>query len=102
MLTTTCKDTKKINNMAFLKKIFSISSETEFNDMALEMFDFQMQNNPLYAEFVNGIRGAGYEVRGVRCGEATSHLAPRTSHPKHYTEIPCFPHRIFQIPKNPD
>ncbi|MDR0436879.1 MAG: acyltransferase, partial [Bacteroidales bacterium] len=66
--------------MAFFEKIFSISSETEFNTIALEMFDFQMQKNPLYAKFVDGLGRA----------------SPR---PNHYTEIPCLPIEFFKSHK---
>jgi hypothetical protein len=85
--------------VSFSEKIFSISSEAEFNAIALDIFDFQMQHNPLYAQFVNGVRGTGYEVPGERHGEATPHLAPRISHPKHYTQIPCLPIEFFKSKK---
>ncbi|MCL2412712.1 MAG: acyltransferase [Bacteroidales bacterium] len=79
--------------MAFFEKIFSISSEAEFNEVALEMFEFQMQNNPLYAKFVNGVRGTRYEAYG----EATLHPSPFTL--RHYSEIPCLPIEIFKSNK---
>lgn len=76
--------------MAFFEKIFSISSETAFNEVALEMFDFQMKNNELYSQFVNG-------VRGTRCATRRNDLAPRT--PNHYSEIPCLPIEFFKSHK---
>jgi hypothetical protein len=87
--------------MAFSEKIFSISSEKAFNDVALEVFEFQMQHNPLYAQFVNGVqntvRGARCEVRGSFATSFTSYPAPRT--PNHYTEIPCLPIEFFKTHK---
>ena len=87
--------------MAFFEKIFTISSEVEFNEVALELYRFQYQNNGLYRQFVDMVRGTGYGVRGERRGEATSHLAPRTSHPdiSHYTKIPCIPIEFFKSHK---
>jgi len=80
--------------VAFFEKIFTISSEAEFNDVALELYRFQYENNGLYRQFVDMVRGAGYGVRGERRGEATSH--PDISH---YTEIPCIPIEFFKSHK---
>ncbi|MCL2682944.1 MAG: acyltransferase [Bacteroidales bacterium] len=78
--------------MAFLEKIFSISSETEFNTIALEMFDFQMRKNLLYAKFVDGLgRGKLYPY-----GNRTGGACPR---PNHYTEIPYLPIEFFKSHK---
>ena len=89
--------------MAFFEKIFSISSEAEFNAVALEMFDFQMRNNPLYAQFVNLAHGERQKVKGaspIKCldnGEATLRLSPFTF--RHYSEIPCLPIEFFKSHK---
>lgn len=77
---------KKINYVCFSKKIFSITSEEDFNLVALELFAFQMARNPLYAKFVNGLWGAGCEVRG-------------SGYPEHYTQIPCMPIEFFKTHK---
>jgi hypothetical protein len=93
--------------MAFFEKIFSISSETEFNEIALEMFDFQMRKNPLYAKFVNGVqqmsRRGGVHPRPCRNlseiianedgGEPRPYDAPPITH---YTQIPCLPIEFFK------
>jgi hypothetical protein len=68
----------------FFEHIFSISSETEFNEVALDMFEFQMQKNPLYAEFVNRL---------------TNNRKSKIVNLKslnHYTEIPCLPIEFFK------
>ncbi|MCL2414441.1 MAG: acyltransferase [Bacteroidales bacterium] len=83
--------------MSFFEKIFSISSEAEFNETALEMFDFQMQNNPLYAHFVNEVASTPLSHRSLSEVETTSHLTPRTPH--HYSEIPCLPIEFFKSHK---
>jgi len=64
--------------VAFFEKIFTISSEEAFNDVALAMFDFQYENNALYRKFVDGV------------------LVAR---PRHYTEIPCLPIEFFKSHK---
>jgi hypothetical protein len=74
----------------FFENIFSISSDAEFNTIALEMFDFQMQNNPLYADFVH---------RLLRLREPQSPVVEAletTFRPKIYTEIPCLPIEFFK------
>ncbi|MCL2027233.1 MAG: acyltransferase [Bacteroidales bacterium] len=76
--------------MTFSEKIFSISSEQEFNNIALEMFDFQMQKNSLYADFVNKLRS----FRGSQQPMAETFDA--TFRPEHFTEIPCLPVEFFK------
>jgi hypothetical protein len=86
--------------MTFSEKIFSISSEQEFNDVALEMFDFQMRKNPLYARFVDGVWGrfdsaqrpVTEQKRSVT-ERSRSHQATKITH---YTQIPCLPIEFFK------
>jgi len=42
--------------MIEIDKIFSISSEEEFNAIALEIFHFQAENNPIYKEFLSHLK----------------------------------------------
>jgi len=37
-------------------KIFSIRSDANFNDLAIEIFRFQYKNNPVYYNFVSGLK----------------------------------------------
>jgi len=86
--------------VAFFEKIFSISSETEFNEIALEMFDFQMQNNPLYAQFAHAVLGG--EVRGGfdKLSHRSADVEPvETPALPHYSEIPCLPIEFFKSHK---
>ncbi len=87
--------------MDFSEKIFSISSEKEFNDVALEIFEFQMSHHPLYAKFVNGLRDARREVQGVPssviAGLTRNPLA--NGKPQNYKEIPCLPIEFFKSHK---
>jgi hypothetical protein len=71
--------------VAFSEKIFSISSESEFNNVALEMFDFQMATNPLYARFADGLRNQKSLLHGDK--------------PNHYSKIPCLPIEFFKSHK---
>ncbi len=97
--------------MAFFEKIFSISSEKAFNSVALEMFEFQMQNNPLYAKFVNGVRGTErlryidrlsnrQQLEQKPTMEHTVVEALETTADsygiKTYKEIPCLPIEFFK------
>jgi hypothetical protein len=55
--------------------IFSIQSEEAFNAVALEVFEFQSKNNPIYSDFLSHIR---------------------SKKPTHYTEIQCLPISFFK------
>jgi phenylacetate-coenzyme A ligase PaaK-like adenylate-forming protein len=55
--------------------IFEISTENQFNQLALEIFDFQKKNIPIYREYLS------------KLGKPQ---------PKHYTEIPFLPIDFFK------
>ena len=57
--------------------IFSIKSEQEFNDLALEIFHFQVNRNKVYREF---IRYAGFLEKDIN----------------HYSNIPFIPIEFFK------
>jgi hypothetical protein len=61
--------------MPLIEKIFSIASEEEFNDVALEVFNFQFKNVTIYKNYV----------------ELIGKHAPKT-----YTEIPFLPISFFK------
>lgn len=63
---------------ALLDRIFSISSEEEFNEVALEVYRYQREYVPVYREYLSGIN---------------------KPEPKHYTEIPCLPIGFFKTRK---
>jgi len=79
--------------VAFFEKIFTISSEAEFNDVALELYHFQYQNNVLYRQFVDMVHGERRKAKG----EATFCPSPFTF--RHYSEIPCLPIEFFKSHK---
>lgn len=56
-------------------RVFEISSHQEFNDVALEIFHFQSNNNPVYSRFLN--------------------LLNRPT-PKIWNDIPCLPISAFK------
>lgn len=60
---------------ALVDRIFSIETEEQFNSCALEVFDFQCKNIPVYAEFVNTLN---------------------RKKPEYYTEIPFLPISFFK------
>ncbi len=60
------------------KNIFSITNEDEFNDISLHLYELQLKNNPIYAQFV----------------ALTSNSAPC-----HYSEIPFLPIDFFKTKK---
>ena len=60
------------------QRIFQILDETSFNEIALEIFDFQSKHIPVYAQYIQ-------------------HLNKPT--PKHYTEIPFLPISFFKSHK---
>lgn len=60
-----------------MKDLFSISNEEEFNELSLEVFQYQYQNLKVYRDFVDYLR---VEVHTV----------------KHYSEIPFLPIEMFK------
>lgn len=56
---------------------FSIQTEAQFNDAALEIFRFQAVNNPIYRAYISHLK---VEVEGI----------------KNYTEIPFLPISFFK------
>jgi phenylacetate-coenzyme A ligase PaaK-like adenylate-forming protein len=61
----------------FIKKIFSLSSESEFEEAAMELFRFQSQHNRVYKKYL--------ELLGTR-----------TSGIKGIMDIPCLPVSLFK------
>ena len=59
------------------QRIFQLSSEQEFNEIALLIFHYQYKQNPVYFDFVN-------------------HLGLDISHINHYSQIPFFPIEFFK------
>jgi phenylacetate-coenzyme A ligase PaaK-like adenylate-forming protein len=57
-------------------KIFNINNDAEFENLALELFHYQMENNPIYAPY------AALILRG--------------KHPENINEIPFLPIEFFQ------
>ncbi|HET8753596.1 MAG TPA: acyl transferase, partial [Salinimicrobium sp.] len=47
------------------KRIFSISSEENFEALALEVFHFQFQNNPVYRKFCQLLKVSPKEVTDI-------------------------------------
>ncbi len=64
--------------MSLKKRVFEIDSEENFNKIALEVFDFQYNNIPLYHSFVEGLN---------------------KNKPEHYSEIPFLPISFFKTHK---
>jgi hypothetical protein len=64
-----------MKNLILEEKIFSIASEDEFNEVALEIFDLQFNNNPLYRSYT--------ELIGKQ-------------NPKTYKDIPFLPISFFK------
>ena len=61
-------------------KIFEIKTSEEFNDIAIEMFEYQYKNNPVYNRYVN------------LCGFKTNNIQT-------YCEIPFLPIELFRTKK---
>jgi hypothetical protein len=66
-----------MNSEQFKLKVFSISSPADFNELALQIFHFQYQNNPTYRIFTNGV-------------------CPDISCISNYSQIPCLPVEFFK------
>lgn len=52
--------------------ILNITTESAFNDIAIRLFNFQYQQNPVYHNYIDLLK---FDITGV----------------KHYSEIPCMP-----------
>lgn len=65
------------NSAAFEKAISAIKSDDDFNLLALEIFHYQSQHNPVYRDFLSVLKT---DIRAVR----------------HYTRIPCLPISFFK------
>ena len=63
--------------MTLSKRIFNISNEDEFNSIALEVFDFQYKNIPVYKKYVDLIQSQKKSIN-------------------HYKEIPYLPIDFFK------
>ncbi len=63
--------------MSLSKKIFNISNEDEFNSVALEVFEFQYKNIPVYKKYVDLIQSQKKSIN-------------------HYKEIPFLPIDFFK------
>ncbi len=61
----------------FTDKIFNIQTECDFDELALQAFDFQMENNPIYAEYVSHLNILPKRVSSVE-------------------KIPCLPIEFFK------
>lgn len=59
------------------KKIFAIKTEKEFNDLAIQVFDYQFNNLPIYQEFCKKIKINPLQI-------------------KHYSQIPFLPIEFFK------
>jgi hypothetical protein len=69
-----------MNIESLINRIFEIKSDTEFNDIALEIFHFQYTNNPVYHQFVD-----------------LNYLRIKTI--DHYCKIPFLPIEFFKSHK---
>ena len=63
--------------MSLSKKIFNISNEDEFNSVALEVFQFQYKNIPIYKSYVDLLKLEKDKI-------------------SHYKEIPFLPVQFFK------
>lgn len=69
-----------MNTESIKKRIFSIDNESDFNDIALEIFRFQYSNNMVYKSF-------------------TELLYKDPDNIRHYSQIPCIPIEFFKTQK---
>ena len=63
--------------MSLSKRIFNISNEDEFNSIALEVFEFQYKNIPVYKKYVDLVKSQKKSIN-------------------HYKEIPFLPINFFK------
>jgi len=61
----------------FIDKIFEIESESDFQQLALQAFDFQIKNNPIYAEYVSHLKISPKKINSAE-------------------KIPCLPIEFFK------
>ncbi len=66
--------------LRFFQELFHDHTEDQFNRMALEAFQYQMEKNPVYADFVKGL---GVKASTIR----------------HYSGIPFLPVELFKTRK---
>ena len=64
----------------YIKKIFHINSESEFNDYALKLFHYQHKNNKIYNQY----------IKLINCETKTI---------THYSDIPFLPIELFRTKK---
>ena len=64
-------------SMISKEEVFSIQNENEFNQVALKVFHYQIQNNAVYRQYVNHFRKNVAEI-------------------SHYTDIPFLPIQFFK------
>jgi hypothetical protein len=73
----------------FKLKVFSVKSLNDFNELSLEIFQFQYKNNAIYKTFVDGVCR---DIQGIA----------------HYSQIPCLPvefyktHKITSVDRKPE
>src|ERR1700733_9637748 len=53
-------------NNEVLSKIFSIQSQAEFSDVALEIFRYQYANNTVYQDYVTSIGRDIQAIKGIK------------------------------------
>lgn len=59
------------------ERIFTRSTEADFNQLALDIYTYQYEHNPVYRAFCEQLKGPGYQ-------------------PEDYTQIPHLPIRFFK------
>jgi hypothetical protein len=55
-----------MNLETFTQKLFSISNESDFERLALEVFNFQSTGNVIYREFINGLGIAPASINDIK------------------------------------
>ena len=50
----------------FKSRIFKVGSENEFNSLALEIFKFQAEKNPVYKEYINYLGIDPYDIDDIQ------------------------------------
>lgn len=60
-----------------VKKVFAVKSETDFNEAAIQVFQYQFLNNPIYREYLQFLNIIPEKI-------------------SHYSEIPCLPIEFFK------
>tara|TARA_B100000902_G_scaffold396419_1_gene457357 strand:- start:1042 stop:2019 length:978 start_codon:yes stop_codon:yes gene_type:complete len=67
-------------NLNYLKNIFQIQTENQFNELALKLFTHQYKNNPVYSKYIHLLN---YNIENI----------------KEYTQIPFLPIEFFKSHK---